>query len=200
MGQPIAGSNPALSATLLAVSRSGACRRMTNRRTVQGACCRMPDRRRPGPARGRPAVACPPHRPPGARHSAADRVGDDANRPRRRPRGMAARRGPERSARGRRPCRQRGPRNHVQRRQPLVRRSCGSGHVATRRGDPVCGSRGGTGRTSRPGCPGPHSPPHREPRPDRAPGGEVVALCYHHEAVLGGELAVPCTCNPLQQG
>ena len=23
---------------------------------------------------------------------------------------------------------------------------------------------------------------------------------YHSEAVLGGELAVPCTCNPLQQG
>ena len=24
--------------------------------------------------------------------------------------------------------------------------------------------------------------------------------CYHSPAVLGGELAVPCTCNPLQQG
>jgi hypothetical protein len=24
--------------------------------------------------------------------------------------------------------------------------------------------------------------------------------CYHRRAVLGGELAVPCTCNPLQQG
>src|SRR3954447_23940988 len=24
--------------------------------------------------------------------------------------------------------------------------------------------------------------------------------CYHRPAVLGGELAVPCTCNPLQQG
>ena len=24
--------------------------------------------------------------------------------------------------------------------------------------------------------------------------------CYHSGAVLGGELAVPCTCNPLQQG
>ena len=23
---------------------------------------------------------------------------------------------------------------------------------------------------------------------------------YHPYAVLGGELAVPCTCNPLQQG
>jgi hypothetical protein len=23
---------------------------------------------------------------------------------------------------------------------------------------------------------------------------------YHAMAVLGGELAVPCTCNPLQQG
>ena len=23
---------------------------------------------------------------------------------------------------------------------------------------------------------------------------------YHSGAVLGGELAVPCTCNPLQQG
>jgi hypothetical protein len=23
---------------------------------------------------------------------------------------------------------------------------------------------------------------------------------YHAWAVLGGELAVPCTCNPLQQG
>ena len=23
---------------------------------------------------------------------------------------------------------------------------------------------------------------------------------YHAGAVLGGELAVPCTCNPLQQG
>ena len=24
--------------------------------------------------------------------------------------------------------------------------------------------------------------------------------CYDSAAVLGGELAVPCTCNPLQQG
>ena len=24
--------------------------------------------------------------------------------------------------------------------------------------------------------------------------------CYDSRAVLGGELAVPCTCNPLQQG
>ncbi len=24
--------------------------------------------------------------------------------------------------------------------------------------------------------------------------------CYDSGAVLGGELAVPCTCNPLQQG
>jgi len=24
--------------------------------------------------------------------------------------------------------------------------------------------------------------------------------CYPSLAVLGGELAVPCTCNPLQQG
>ena len=31
-----------------------------------------------------------------------------------------------------------------------------------------------------------------EPRPKPA--------CYHGRAVLGGELAVPCTCNPLQQG
>ena len=26
------------------------------------------------------------------------------------------------------------------------------------------------------------------------------APCYDPDAVLGGELAVPCTCNPLQQG
>ena len=26
------------------------------------------------------------------------------------------------------------------------------------------------------------------------------AARYHSLAVLGGELAVPCTCNPLQQG
>ena len=26
------------------------------------------------------------------------------------------------------------------------------------------------------------------------------AARYHPYAVLGGELAVPCTCNPLQQG
>ena len=26
------------------------------------------------------------------------------------------------------------------------------------------------------------------------------AVCYNHKAVLGGEPAVPCTCNPLQQG
>ncbi len=29
----------------------------------------------------------------------------------------------------------------------------------------------------------------------RSPAGR-----YHLGAVLGGELAVPCTCNPLQQG
>jgi hypothetical protein len=35
----------------------------------------------------------------------------------------------------------------------------------------------------------------RGPRFRVAPGG-----CYDSRAVLGGELAVPCTCNPLQQG
>ena len=45
----------------------------------------------------------------------------------------------------------------------------------------------------------------------RTPGREALARtagprppagtpCYHGRAVLGGELAVPCTCNPLQQG
>src|SRR5947207_10794327 len=38
-----------------------------------------------------------------------------------------------------------------------------------------------------------------------APAGTPADLpttlaCYHRRAVLGGELAVPCTCNPLQQG
>ena len=36
-----------------------------------------------------------------------------------------------------------------------------------------------------------------------APGAIVrvgVSPCYDSMAVLGGELAVPCTCNPLQQG
>jgi len=28
----------------------------------------------------------------------------------------------------------------------------------------------------------------------------LLAARYHAVAVLGGELAVPCTCNPLQQG
>jgi len=31
-------------------------------------------------------------------------------------------------------------------------------------------------------------------------GRLVVRPCYDSTAVLGGELAVPCTCNPLQQG
>ncbi len=30
--------------------------------------------------------------------------------------------------------------------------------------------------------------------------GDVVSGAYDLAAVLGGELAVPCTCNPLQQG
>ena len=30
--------------------------------------------------------------------------------------------------------------------------------------------------------------------------GRLPAGCYDSGAVLGGELAVPCTCNPLQQG
>ncbi len=30
--------------------------------------------------------------------------------------------------------------------------------------------------------------------------GRAVRGCYDSRAVLGGELAVPCTCNPLQQG
>jgi hypothetical protein len=30
--------------------------------------------------------------------------------------------------------------------------------------------------------------------------GRAVPGCYDSPAVLGGELAVPCTCNPLQQG
>ena len=28
----------------------------------------------------------------------------------------------------------------------------------------------------------------------------IASARYHSLAVLGGELAVPCTCNPLQQG
>jgi len=30
--------------------------------------------------------------------------------------------------------------------------------------------------------------------------GRTLPPCYDPGAVLGGELAVPCTCNPLQQG
>jgi hypothetical protein len=30
--------------------------------------------------------------------------------------------------------------------------------------------------------------------------GSGTRGCYDSGAVLGGELAVPCTCNPLQQG
>jgi hypothetical protein len=30
--------------------------------------------------------------------------------------------------------------------------------------------------------------------------GACTVGCYDSVAVLGGELAVPCTCNPLQQG
>ena len=30
--------------------------------------------------------------------------------------------------------------------------------------------------------------------------GRAAPPCYDSAAVLGGELAVPCTCNPLQQG
>jgi len=53
----------------------------------------------------------------------------------------------------------------------------------------------------------------RAPRPRRAgrrggairprsvdPLGRCRTCCYDSRAVLGGELAVPCTCNPLQQG
>jgi hypothetical protein len=36
--------------------------------------------------------------------------------------------------------------------------------------------------------------------PPGALPGESVRPCYDRGAVLGGELAVPCTCNPLQQG
>jgi len=32
------------------------------------------------------------------------------------------------------------------------------------------------------------------------PPGSIPGPCYDPGAVLGGELAVPCTCNPLQQG
>src|SRR3954470_18220388 len=39
------------------------------------------------------------------------------------------------------------------------------------------------------------APPPPAPRPGRS-----SRPCYHRPAVLGGELAVPCTCNPLQQG
>ena len=31
-------------------------------------------------------------------------------------------------------------------------------------------------------------------------GRAAPSPCYDSKAVLGGELAVPCTCNPLQQG
>jgi len=34
----------------------------------------------------------------------------------------------------------------------------------------------------------------------RACPGPFIWGCYDSAAVLGGELAVPCTCNPLQQG
>jgi len=34
----------------------------------------------------------------------------------------------------------------------------------------------------------------------RAVGSPSARTGYHPRAVLGGELAVPCTCNPLQQG
>ncbi len=51
--------------------------------------------------------------------------------------------------------------------------------------------------------------PVRVPRPRRTEGqrvgGDLLPAAaelrgYHPRAVLGGELAVPCTCNPLQQG
>ena len=50
------------------------------------------------------------------------------------------------------------------------------------------------------------SPPlrqHRLPRQGHArigTGRPAPLPCYNSAAVLGGELAVPCTCNPLQQG
>jgi len=40
------------------------------------------------------------------------------------------------------------------------------------------------------------SRPYDAGAPGRVPDGP----CYDPGAVLGGELAVPCTCNPLQQG
>ena len=39
-----------------------------------------------------------------------------------------------------------------------------------------------------------------EARPDTFESRAEEAGCYASRAVLGGELAVPCTCNPLQQG
>jgi hypothetical protein len=42
-----------------------------------------------------------------------------------------------------------------------------------------------------------------ESRPLRQTSGDGssgTAAGYPSDAVLGGELAVPCTCNPLQQG
>ena len=45
---------------------------------------------------------------------------------------------------------------------------------------------GGTARRRRP--------------PPSGPRGPAAFGCYDSRAVLGGELAVPCTCNPLQQG
>ena len=35
---------------------------------------------------------------------------------------------------------------------------------------------------------------------DRPHGARPIEAAIHRGAVLGGELAVPCTCNPLQQG
>ncbi len=44
------------------------------------------------------------------------------------------------------------------------------------------------------------TPIDTNPRPRARPRDPAAASRYHRRAVLGGEPAVPCTCNPLQQG
>ena len=44
------------------------------------------------------------------------------------------------------------------------------------------------------------APSQARPCPDGQARRGFGVPCYASRAVLGGELAVPCTCNPLQQG
>ena len=64
---------------------------------------------------------------------------------------------------------------------------CGSGQ-------PVGGSNPPLSATTRTGA------SRTQPGAQGNLGRAAPSPCYDSKAVLGGELAVPCTCNPLQQG